>query len=125
MNSSAIKRALIAVASCMIKSLAFWGCSSEREYCDDIYISLQDSSEKLIIKEWSYLQGSGIEVYYQKSDDNPVLLGKTTSGDDGFCPFKEGLYEFTQDGNTVTIKWCFNPSNKDKTNWRSKTFELP
>ncbi len=124
MNKITIKNTLIAVASCLIILLFLSGCASEREYCDDIYITLQDSSEKIIIKEWRYLLGSGAEVYYQKNDDM-ILLGKTTGGDDGFCPFKEGLYEFTQDGNSVILEWCFNPANKDKSNWRSETFELP
>ena len=120
-----IRKALIAILSCLIILLIFGGCSSEREYYDDIYITLQDPSEKIIIKEWSYLQGSGIEVYYQKGDAEPILLGKTLGGDDGFCPFKEGLYELTQDGNSVIIKWCFRPSENDKDDWKSKTFELP
>ncbi|MBE6672342.1 MAG: hypothetical protein E7599_02330 [Ruminococcaceae bacterium] len=120
------QKALTAVLGCLVVLLAFCGCDSEREYYDDIYIPLQDASEQLIIKEWRFLLGSGIEVYYQKNDDNPILLGKATGGDDGFCPFKESLYEFTQDGDSVTIKWCFNPSeSKDKTTWKSKTFKLP
>lgn len=120
-----MKKASITVLGCLVVLLAFCGCNSERENYDDINITLQDTSEKLIIKEWSYLQGSGIEVYYQKSDDSPILLGKAIGGDDGFCPFKEGLYEIAQDDRSVTVKWCFNPSDKDKSNWRSKTFELP
>lgn len=112
--------ALLLMITC---ALGLVGCNSaEREYYDDIVIDLQDSSEKIIIKEWSYLQGSGAEVYYTKGDAEPILLGKTTGGDDGFCPFKEGLYEITQDGNSVTVKWSFNPS--DKSTWRSKTFAL-
>lgn len=101
------------------------GCASdEREFLEDVVVTLEDSSEKIIIKEWRFLLGSGAEVYYQKDSSEPVLLGKTTGGDDGFCPFNEGLYELTQDGNSVTIKWSFNPSDsKDK--WRSKTFNLP
>lgn len=63
-------------------------------------------------------------MYYQKDDSEPFLLGKTTGGDDGFCPFDEGLYELTQDGEAVTLKWCFNPSD-DKDKWHSKTFNLP
>lgn len=122
MNNILIKKALIAVLGCLVVLLAFCSCGSEREYYDDIYITLQDASEKLIIKEWSFLQGSGIEVYYQKDDDDPILLGKTTGGDDGLCPFKEGLYEITQDGRSVTVKWCFNPAMSI---WRSETFELP
>jgi hypothetical protein len=129
MNNIFMKKALIAVLGCLVVLLAFCGCDSEgdfeREYYDDIYFTLQDASEKLIIKEWSFLLGSGSEVYYQKGDDDPILLGKTTGGDDGFCPFKEGLYEITQDGRSVTVKWCFRPSDKDTSNWRSETFELP
>lgn len=106
--------------------LCLAGCnSSQREYYDEVVIDLQNSSEKIIIKEWSYLQGSGAEVYYQKGDAEPILIGKTTGSDDGFCPFKEGLYDITQDGNSLTVKWCFNPSDKDKSTWKSKTFELP
>ena len=66
--------------------------------------------------------GSGIEVYYQKGDADPILLGTAPAGDDGFCPFKEGLYEITQTDNSVKIKWCFNPSSS---NWKTQTFELP
>lgn len=125
MNNIFIKKALIAVLGCLVIFLAFCGCESEREYYNDIYITLQDASEKLIIKEWSFLQGSGFEVYYQRSNDDPILLGKSIGGDDGFCPFKEGLYEITQDNRSVTVKWCFDPSDKDMSNWRSETFELP
>ena len=82
-----MKKALIAVLGCVVLLLAFCGCTLEREYYDDIYITLQDASEKLIIKEWYFLQGCGFEMYYQRSDDDPILLGKSTSGDDGFCPF--------------------------------------
>jgi hypothetical protein len=120
-----VRKALMAVLSCLMILLILGGCGPEREYYDDIYITLQDPSEKIIIKEWSFLLGSGTEVYYQKGDAEPILLGKTLGGDDGFCPFKEGLYELTQDGSSVTIKWCFDSSNKNKDDWKSKTFELP
>ena len=125
MNKIIQKNVSIAVVVCLLISFVLGGCASEREYYDDIYITLQDSSEKIIIKEWSYLQGSGAEIYYQKNDTDPVILGKTTGGDDGFCPFKEGLYEIAQDGDSLIVRWCFNPSNKDKTDWRYKSFEIP
>ena len=124
MNRIFIKKALIAVFCCLVVLIGV-GCDFEREYYDDIHITLQDASEKLIIKEWSFLLGSGAEVYYQRGDDQPILLGKTNGGDDGFCPFKEGLYEIAQDGRLVRVKWCFNSSDKDMSNWQSKTFELP
>lgn len=124
MNDISIKRALLSMFGCLIIVLSVCGCSSEseREYYDDIIVPLQDSTETLIINEWSYLMGSGIEVYYQKGDADPILLGTAPAGDDGFCPFKEGLYEIKQTDNSVTIKWCFNPSSS---NWKTQTFELP
>ena len=112
--------ALIAVVTCLIIILIVGACDSGREYYDDIHITLQDSSEEIIIKEWSYLLGSGAEVYYKKGG-KLILLGETTGGDDGFCPFKEGLYEVIQNDNSVTVKWCFRTVG----DWRSETFELP
>lgn len=120
-----MKEITIVVLGCLLVLLALCGCDSEREYHDDIYITLQDASEKLIIKEWSFLLGSGFEVYYQRDDIEPILLGKATGGDDGFCPFKNGLYEITQDGYYVTVKWCFDPLDNNKSNWKNQTFELP
>lgn len=117
---------LVLLALALILLLGLPGCNeTEREYYPDIVITLQDQTESIIIKEWNYLQGSCAEVYYQNDDAAPVLLGTTTGGDDGFCPFKEGLYEIAQDGHSVTVKWCFNPSDNDKSNWKTKTFELP
>lgn len=101
------------------------GCSaSEREYHEDIVIALQDPSEKIIIREWQYLLGSGADVYYQKGNADAVLLGKTTGADDGFCPFKEGLYELIQNGDEITVKWCFSPSDS-KDIWRYRSFNIP
>lgn len=116
----------IAFILTLVFILSLAGCGkTEREYYEDIIVPLQDASGQIIIKEWRYLQGSGAEVYYQKENSEPVLLGKTTGADDGFCPFKEGLYEITQDGNSITVKWCFHPVDKDKTDWRGRTFDLP
>ena len=121
-----ILKALMKISTIWILVLALAGCAPMgKEYHADIVIALQDPSELLVIKEWSFLLGSGAEVYYQKDGAEPVLLGKTTGGDDGFCPFKEGLYEITQDGDTLTVRWCFQPSDKDKTHWHSETFDLP
>ena len=96
------------------------GCgAAEREYREDIVYPLKDGESFLIIKEWQYLLGSGEEVYYQKGDRSPVLLGELTGADDGFCPFAEGLYEITEGENAVTVSWYFSSDV-----WRSETFEL-
>lgn len=98
----------------------FAGCNtSGREYQEDLTVEL-GADEKLIIKEWSFLLGSGAEVYYQRGNQKPVLLGQTGGGDDGACPFSLGQYEITRDGNSVTVKWRF-----DTGHWRSETFLLP
>lgn len=112
-------RRTIAVILCALLIL-FAGCgASEREYKDDLIVPLE-GDERLIIREWSFLLGSGAEVYYQRGDQDPVLLGQTNGGDDGACPFSMGQYEIVREGDTVSIKWLF----KDGI-WRSKTFELP
>ena len=102
------------------------GCGqSEREYNVDIVYQLQDGTGVIIIKEWSFLLGSGAEIYFKQGDEKPVLIGKTTGADDGFCPFEEGLYEITQDENSICVSWCFDPSNDERSCWRSESFELP
>ena len=96
------------------------GCgAAEKEYLEDIVYPLKDGESYLIIKEWQYLLGSGEDIYYQQGDSSPVLLGKLSGADDGFCPFAEGLYEITEKENSVTFSWYFSSSV-----WRSETFEL-
>lgn len=114
---------LIIVVSCLVMLFIFGGCGSQREYYDDIHIELETQQGEIIIREWSYLLGSGSEVYY-KDGDNEILLGKLLGGDDGFCPFKEGLYSVTVDDSKVTIEWCRFPNNKE-TSWEKSIFELP
>ena len=112
-------RRTIAVFLCALLIL-FAGCdTSGREYQEDLIVELS-ADEKLIIREWSFLLGSGAEVYYQRENQRPFFLGQTGGGDDGACPFSLGQYEIVREGNTVTIKWLFRDGI-----WRSKTFELP
>ena len=100
--------------------LLLTGCGTvAREYREDLVFQLSEQ-ERLIIKEWSFLMGSGAEIYYQQSEQELVLLGQTSGGDDGACPFSEDAYEITRNGNSVTIKWRFRAEI-----WRSKIFELP
>lgn len=113
----------IVVMVTMLSLFIFVGCDTGREYHDDIHIQLENHKAEIIIKEWQYLLGSGAEVYY-KNDGKEILLGKISGGDDGFCPFKEGLYQLTQVDDAVTIKWAFRSSD-DQKNWRSETFNLP
>ena len=104
----------------LVVLILFSGCStSAREYQENLIVEL-GADEKLIIKEWSFLLGSGAEIYYQRGEQKPIFLGQTGGADDGACPFSVGAYEITQDGNSVTIKWRFNADI-----WHSETFQLP
>lgn len=106
--------------------LLLCGCAaSGREYKDDITFQLHNKDDVLIIKEWTYLLGSGAEIYCKHKDDAPVFLGKISGADNGFCPFSEGLYEITEDGDSVCVSWCFRASDNDRSHWKSKTFEFP
>lgn len=123
MSNITLKIALIASLSCLIILFAFGGCASKREYNDDIHIQLEECQAEIVIREWSYLLGSGAEVYY-RDEDKDILLGNLLGGDDGFCPFKEGLYAVVFDDNKLTIEWCRFPNN-ERESWETKIFELP
>lgn len=103
--------------------LVFSGCDNGREYYEDIHIPLETRQAEIIIREWSFLLGSGEEVYY-KDGKKTILLGRLSGADDGFCPFKEGLYSVTVDESKLTIKWCAAPSNSTIP-WEKAVFELP
>ena len=95
----------------------------DREYCEDLYISIPGSESQILIKEWQYLLGSGAEVYFvQSSDAKPQLLGRLSGGDDGYCPFKNGKYRVRFSDGTVTFSWSFDGSD---TYSRSESFVLP
>lgn len=117
-----MKKLIFVLCFCLL----LCGCkTSVREYKEDITFQLQDKDDVLIIKEWTYLLGSGADIYYKHGDDAPVFLGKTSGADNGFCPFSEGLYEITEDGDTVIMSWCFKPSDNDRSHWHSESFKLP
>ena len=67
--------------------------------------------------------GSGAEVYY-RDDDKETLLGNLLGGDDGFCPFKEGLYSVEVDDNGLIIEWCRFPNSK-MGSWEKTFFKIP
>ena len=96
------------------------GCGSmEREYLADLIVPLDNGNEKIVIKEWRWLQGSGAEVYYQAADEQ-ILLGTTTGGDDGYCPFADGKYTVVVENKELLISWCFKGDI-----WKEKRFEIP
>lgn len=116
---------LLTVAALLL--LASYACSDNsfsREYLDDLYIDIPDTKSQLLIKEWRFLLGSGAEVYYIPSAGAKAqLLGKTTGGDDGYCPFHDGKYSISYSEGVVTLSWAFQGS-EDAYN-RSESFPLP
>ena len=97
------------------------GCSGGREYNEDIVVELTDREGTLIIREWSFLLGSGAEVYYDYGWRSPILLGQTSGANNGSCPFEAGRYRVTQEEDTVKLSW----KATDAGAWRSQTFDLP
>ena len=95
-----------------------------RDYEDeDVVVPLQDPEEKLIIKEWTYSVGSGAEIYYQRGEEKPVMIGQASSDLD--TPFKDGAFEIIQNGRSIEIRFRFRASEPDRSQWRSITLELP
>lgn len=125
---SALKKAII-TAVCIIVLIAATLLvidlsSPKREYYDDIFISAEEYGGEIVIKEWSYLLGSGAEVYFKKSGGKEVMLGKLSGGDNGYCPFKDGKYKAAIEDGTLTLEWSRYSSGGDKP-WQTETFKLP
>lgn len=110
---------LLIIIACVLL-VGCYDATLEREYREDLVIRLEDRDAEIVIREWSFLLGSGAEVYYRENGKE-TKLGTTGGADDGYCPFAAGKYEFTQDGNTITLKWFFNTPDI----WHDETFELP
>lgn len=116
------KKLLMLFLSVLLIVLA--GCNyDEREFLADISVPFEDTSAEIVIKEWRWLSGSGAEIYYQK-DGKLILLGKTTGGDDGYCPFEAGKFTLNVEGSELVVRWSFRGSDPEDL-WREKRFVLP
>ena len=117
-----MNKIMTAIALACVMLLLLCGCSElGREYNDDITVMLPGRDGVLVIREWSFLTGSGAEVYYRYGWQSPVLLGQTSGADDGYCPFAAGEYRVTQEGDAVRLSWRFSGTGA----WRTETFDLP
>ena len=100
------------------------GCShDDREFLADISVPLENGSAEIVIKEWRWLLGSGAEIYYQKND-TLTLLGETTGGDDGYCPFEAGKFTLNVEGSELVVRWSFR-GNDPEDSWRENRFAIP
>ncbi len=109
----------VVLSAVLIISLLSCSCTSERDYYDDIVIELDDTDGEIIIREWSFLLGSGAEIYYRK-DNREDLLGEIRGADDGWCPFKAGEYEVNVTDGVLSITWCKKPNEA----WVKDCFDL-
>lgn len=91
----------------------------DREYLADITVSLEDRPGQIVIKEWRFLLGSGAEIYYKRGSEL-TLLGITSGGDDGYCPFAAGKYTLSVEENMLHIRW-----HATNDVWREQKFPLP
>ncbi len=99
------------------------GCGNSREYLEDITVQLEETDSQIVIKEWRWLMGSGAEIYVQQ-DGELTLLGITTGGDDGYCPFASGTYTLEAEDDELVIRWAFRGSEPEE-KWRESRFPLP
>ncbi len=108
----------------LILCLLLIGCQTmDREYLPDLTIDMETRDAQLVIREWSFLLGSGAEVYYRENGKY-LHLGNCTGADDGYTPFAGGLYEIIEYSNAIHIRWFFT-SGQDGQIWHEKTFSLP
>ena len=104
--------------------LSLGACTDNgRDYHEDICVQLGDRNAEIVIREWEFLLGSGAEIYYRQNGKT-TLLGQIAERDGTYCPFQNGKYSITVDGNTLLIKWAFQHSDS-KNKWREASFTLP
>jgi len=112
----------VVVAALTVAGVLFvLNSSFAKDYKDDLRIELAQNDGVIIVKEWSFLTGSGAEIYYEK-DGEVVCLG-STDGNDGYLAFDDGKFTFTEGDGEVTLSWFYSKVS-GKEDWRSKTFKL-
>jgi len=114
---------LLLILSTTISLFSCGNPTGDREYMPDLYIDIPNTQSQLLIKEWTYLLGSGEEVYFVvEKGAEPQYVGNLSGGDDGYCPFYNGKYNVDFADGQVTLSW----SNNGKEPYAKRTaFILP
>ena len=86
--------AVVVAALTVVGVLFVLDSSFAKDYKDDLRIELAQNDGVIIVKEWSFLTGSGAEIYYEK-DGEVVCLG-STDGNGGYLAFDDGKYTFSE-----------------------------
>lgn len=113
--------AVVVAALAVGVSLFVFDSYFSKEYRDDLRIELTQNDGVVVIKEWTFLTGSGAEIYYE-TDGDLVLLGSTI-GNDGYLAFEDGKYTVTEGNGEVTLSWFYSKVS-GKEEWKSETFKL-
>lgn len=119
-----MKRSIVLFLCLVLSVICLAGCSLGygRNYLDDIHVPLESRQAEIIIREWTFLMGSGAEIYY-KDSGGKVMLGQVQGGDDGHCPFEEGLYSVKVEDNELIIE--VGRRMDAGIIWRTESFVLP
>jgi len=110
---------LAVIVGCGVLWCFLNAAAPDREYLSDVAVPLADGSGEIVIREWRFLLGSGAEIYYIQNG-KLTLLGTTTGGDDGYCPFADGKYTLAVQADTLLIRWYFGNDI-----WEEAHFSLP
>lgn len=76
----------------------------KRDYIAQTQLSFEDSTVKVTVKEWEFLQGSGAEVYQTLKNGSEVHLGSLTYGDT-IHPFKNGYFHATVENGKLQLTY--------------------
>ncbi|MBR2020371.1 MAG: leucine-rich repeat domain-containing protein [Clostridia bacterium] len=94
------------------------------KYLDDIRVLIPDTQVMLIVREWSILLASGVEIYYLDENGNEILIPNTFfASDDGYCPFNSGNFEIINNNDSTFSVRAGESSNKEA--WTELTFDIP
>ena len=117
------KTIICTIVLCLLFSLA--GCTvNTREYLEQICIPVSGRDGEIVICEW-YKRDTHCcaEIYYRQGR-TMTMLGRTYGAEDGYCPFADGKYSVTVDGDTVLVRWSFYRKGPEE-EWSKETFTLP
>ncbi len=96
-----------------------------RDYRDELYIDIPNTEYQLLVKEWSFLTGSGQEVYFVEGSwwKRPKLLGQFVGEGNGYYPFESGDYTIDYENGVLYLSWKRNSNEEGYS--QTKSFKLP
>ncbi len=115
------------IIAVILVALWFYVMTSEwRDFKDDLITAIPDSEDCIVVREWSFLLGSGAEIYYRYSNGKEVRIGNAGGGDDGYLPFARETYKVQFQSDSVTFDWCWQYYREnDSKYWKSTTLQFP